>query len=100
MISYYRKKPVRVRAVQLCWKDWSDVCLLLGKVIGEHNPGRGSESFRDSCGEDGPPWIELTIPTPEGDMVARHGDWIIEGFMGEFYPCKPDVFEATYEVSE
>lgn len=40
----------------------------------------------------------LTIPTLEGKMEARPGDWIIKGVKGEFYPCKPDIFEATYEA--
>lgn len=41
------------------------------------------------------------IPTLEGDMHVTQGDWIIRGVQGEFYPCKPDIFEATYEkVSE
>jgi hypothetical protein len=40
---------------------------------------------------------EWMIQTLEGDMWARPGDWIIKGVQGEFYPCKPDIFEATYE---
>ena len=39
------------------------------------------------------------ITTLEGDMLAGYGDWIIRGVMGEYYPCKPDVFEATYEAA-
>lgn len=41
--------------------------------------------------------IELTIPTPEGNHLAEPGDFIIKGIAGEYYPCKPDIFEATYE---
>ena len=37
------------------------------------------------------------IPTLEGVMLAQPGDWIIRGIQGEFYPCKPDIFAATYE---
>lgn len=37
------------------------------------------------------------IRTLEGDMLANYGDWIIKGVKGEFYPCKPDIFVATYE---
>jgi hypothetical protein len=37
------------------------------------------------------------IPTPEGVMEASPGDWIIKGVKGEFYPCKPDIFEAIYD---
>ena len=40
----------------------------------------------------------ILIHTLEGAMVAAIGDWIIRGVMGELYPCKPDVFAATYEV--
>jgi len=38
------------------------------------------------------------ISTLEGTMLADYGDWIIKGVKGEFYPCKPDIFEATYEA--
>jgi hypothetical protein len=41
----------------------------------------------------------LIIPTLEGDHTAITGDWIIKGIKGEFYPCKPDIFEKTYEVA-
>jgi hypothetical protein len=41
--------------------------------------------------------FDLIIPTLEGEMKARPGDYIIKGIKGEFYPCKPDIFEATYE---
>ncbi len=39
----------------------------------------------------------IHIPTPEGVMAVSPGDWVIRGVKGEFYPCKPDVFAATYE---
>ena len=39
----------------------------------------------------------IEIPTLEGTMTATVGDWIIKGVAGEFYPCKPDIFEKTYE---
>lgn len=92
----FRKKPVVVEAVQLCWRNWGQVCNLLGDIISEQNPGRLSDSFVDDCGEKRP-YIELTIPTLEGDHIARHGDYIIRGVNGEFYPCKPDIFAKTYE---
>jgi hypothetical protein len=41
-------------------------------------------------------WIE--IDTLEGTMRANYGDWIIKGVNGEFYPCKPDIFEKTYDI--
>lgn len=40
---------------------------------------------------------QLIIRTLEGEMAANDGDWIIKGVKGEFYPCKPDIFAATYE---
>ena len=40
------------------------------------------------------------IPTLEGEHIATEGDWIIKGIKGEFYPCKPDIFEKTYEKIE
>lgn len=43
---------------------------------------------------------KLTVPTLEGLMTAEVGDWLIQGVKGEVYPCKPDVFEATYELAE
>lgn len=41
---------------------------------------------------------ELCIHTPEGTMNVSRGDWVIRGIKGEFYPCKPDIFAATYEA--
>lgn len=44
--------------------------------------------------------IAVYIDTLEGRMAAREGDWIIRGVQGEFYPCKPDIFDATYEPAD
>jgi len=44
--------------------------------------------------------VEMEIETLEGKMKANKGDWIIKGVKGELYPCKPDVFEMTYEKVE
>lgn len=93
---FFRKRPLVIEAVQLRWTNWNEICDLLGGVISEANPGRSVATFSDTCGESGP-YIELSIPTLEGDMIARHGDWIIKGVSGEFYPCKPDIFQKTYE---
>lgn len=95
----YRKKPVVIEAVQLRWSTWNELCEFLGNIISESNAGRNSLKYSDTCGEE-EPYIELTIPTLEGDHIARHGDYIIKGVQGEFYPCKPDIFHATYEVAE
>lgn len=82
-MAHFRKKPVVIEAVQ--WtgdnevdiyalmgdREWQNVIQVIGDVIG--------------------------INTLEGTMTAAVGDWIIKGVKGELYPCKPDIFEATYE---
>lgn len=79
----YRKKPVVVEAVQL---------------IGGNDEGAFEDfaarhpEFKFEVDDD-----NITIDTLEGQMRADVGDWIICGVKGEFYPCKPDIFEATYE---
>ena len=61
--------------------------------------GLEAEKVAEWCGgdqvDDG-----CIIHTPEGDHLARYGDWIIKGVKGEFYPCKPGIFAATYEAVE
>lgn len=84
----YRKKPVVVDARQIT--SPSD---LLG-VSGIAAWCSGYAAIEDP----GP--IYLIIPTPEGNMRANIGDWVIRGVAGEFCPCKPDIFEATYEPYE
>lgn len=98
-MAMFRKKPVVIEAVQLRWSTWNEMCEFLDGIISPETPGRNSELYSDTCGEMAP-YIELTIPTLEGDHTARHGDWIIRGVKGEFYPCKPDIFNATYDAVE
>lgn len=58
----------------------------------------GNYEYRNSAA--GPPYGEvIEIQTLEGTMLAVPGDWIIKGVKGEFYPCKPDIFAATYEIA-
>lgn len=80
----YRKKPVEIEAVQLLLPETpNDIATWCGgKVCGE-----GDLTAKV--------WIE--IDTLEGTMRANYGDWIIKGIQGEFYPCKPDIFAATYD---
>lgn len=98
MVQKYRK-IAHVEAVQLNWKNWNLICDFMGDIISSDNPGRSTELFSDPCGEVAP-YIELTIPTLEGDHLARHGDWIVKGVNGEFWPIKPDIFKKTYEKVE
>ena len=89
----YRKKPVVVEAFQLnerglVGEDWFWDAVSNNTVI-THDFGKYNAS---------PAWCEIN--TLEGTMVARTGDYIIRGLRGELYPCKPDIFEKTYEVLE
>ena len=78
----YRKKPVTIEARGLTFAnvneiaDWCD----------------GYTNINDLTAE-----VTVEIPTLEGTMIAREGDYIIKGVKGEFYPCKPDIFAETYE---
>lgn len=98
-MAKFRKKPVVVEAVQLRWTTWNEVCDFLGGIVSPDNPAREVATYSDTCGEQGPGYIEIDVPTIHGDMATvRHGDWIIaEPVPGRFYPCKPEVFAATYE---
>lgn len=88
-MTQFRKKPVIVEAVQLRWDTWSEMCDFA--KVGKLSDGQ-PEGMQD--GEA----IGLDIPTLEGLMHANENDWIIRGVKGELYPCKPDIFEDTYEV--
>ena len=77
----FRKKPVVIEAMQFNGDENLDT--LISWIAIKHKP----------CGDDS----VLIIETLEGDMKAQKGDWIIQGVNGEFYPCKPDIFEKTYE---
>ncbi len=81
----FRKKPVVIEAIQFTGRNWEEVGLFVGKVA----------SHAEQYGKD-----VLLIHTLEGDHRADVGDWIIKGIKGEFYPCKPDIFERTYESAD
>lgn len=96
----YRKKPVVIDAVRWDGANINEVLPFIqdGKDDFFHLPNNGVyvKSGVGYC----PPEGTLDIPTLEGTMQAKPGDWIIRGVKGEFYPCKPDIFEATYEPVE
>jgi len=81
----YRKKPVVIKAVQY---DGNFRCLDIFAISEVSH-------FIVSKDEEGKQCIK--IPTLEGEMTALIGDYIIRGVKGEYYPCKPDIFEMTYE---
>lgn len=84
----FRKKPAEIEALQFTGENADEVVAFIG-------PTGSKESAR--CHGDGPPWL-IFIDTLEGRMCAGRNDWIIRGVKGEFYPCKPDIFEETYEA--
>ena len=77
----FRKKPILIDAKQFTGDNWRDIF-----EWGDQN----GITITGSA-------IELTIATYEGNMTALPNDWIIKGVNGELYPCKPDIFEKTYE---
>jgi hypothetical protein len=90
-VSKYRKKPVVIEAME--WDGTSESAIA---IINWANKSPGSIKYY-SADESARGFVELVVPTLEGDMVARPGDFIIRGVQGEFYPCKPDIFRETYE---
>lgn len=87
----FRKKPVVIEAIRLQqrfgWPDWLHDAVSANRII-THGLGKYGE------GE-----VYIEIETLEGVMRGNEGDWIIRGVKGEIYPCKPDIFEATYELA-
>jgi hypothetical protein len=78
IMTKYRKKPVVIEAIQWTGENVEEVSKFAGNNC--------------SIGLD-----HVWIDTLEGVMRTDKGDYIIKGIKGEFYPCKPDIFEATYE---
>lgn len=79
----FRKKPVVIEAIH--WSGYSEDIGKIAAFFGEQPVmGRGMD-------------MSIQIKTLEGEMLAMPGDWIIRGIKGELYPCKPDIFDATYE---
>jgi hypothetical protein len=96
----FRKKPVVVEAVKYCGGVDNNIDFIL-HLFPDINLHISSIS---SVGSNPPDWAkkpdELYVETIEGWMKVKDGDWIIKGVKGEFYPCKPDIFEQTYEKVE
>ena len=94
MIKKYVKKPVEIEAIQLKEDNMIEVFDFLdGANYKETKSMEELEDFNQMMLKQG--YIE--IETLEEYMKASFGDYIIKGVKGEFYPCKPDIFQATYE---
>ena len=81
----YRKKPVVIEAIQWTGKN--------GDEIEDFIKGCKHTHTYDDKG------LAIYLDTLEGGHIASVGDWIIKGVKGEFYPCKPDIFEMTCELA-
>ena len=88
-MAKYRKKPVVIEAIQFI--DDSEELIHISVFMND------SDLVINYSEKNNP---KLKIETLEGIMNASLGDYIIKGINGEFYPCKPDIFEKTYEVVE
>jgi hypothetical protein len=84
----FRKKPVVIEAVQFDGSERSRDEIF--SWLDEHE-----QLCESAPAADGK--CSIIVPTLEGNHLALPGDWIIKGVKGEFYPCKPDIFAATYE---
>ena len=85
MIRKFRKKPVIIEAVQWNGKNTDEILEFIGETNGHLQKFESGTKL-------------FMIYTLEGTHEGKIGDWIIKGIQGEFYPCKPDIFEATYEI--
>lgn len=85
-MGLYRKKPVVIEAIQFTRNNFQEIRDFTGYNANTLTIERRIDGIA-SC----------IIPTLEGQHIATEGDYIIKGVNGEFYPCKPDIFEKTYE---
>ena len=83
-MGFYRKKPVVIEAIQYTGENRSEVLDFDSRIVARFPDGDH----------------HVAVYTLEGKMRADEGDYIIRGVRGEVYPCKPDIFEATYEPAE
>jgi hypothetical protein len=91
----YRKKPVVIDAMQLRGQTQAhDVYKWVESHIGSVDPDSADMGVTIDPADG-----KMVIRTLEGDMKADLGDWIIKGVNGEFYPCKPDIFNKTYDAA-
>ena len=88
----YRKKPVVVEAVRWTGSNLEEIRNFVGSYLIEE-----CVELFDIKRTLKKMLVDIAIDTLEGTMRVDYGDYIIKGVQGEFYPCKPDIFEQTYE---
>lgn len=87
----YRKKPILVEVIKWNGDNFSDIEKFTNDNVRYHSYYEKNEYAESKT--------TLVIPTLEGDMIVSIGDYIIRGVKGEYYPCKPNIFEMTYELA-
>jgi hypothetical protein len=93
-MAQYRKRPVVIEAIRWTGDNLQEVIGFTGKHPRWSEWFQSWEEYESRVKADGGIFKIITL---EGNMEASPGDWIIRGVKGEHYPCKPDIFEATYE---
>lgn len=96
-MGQFRKKPIVIDAIQFDMAHWGEMCDFAPEIGEGDDKPHGVWLTEDGREHEGGGIPAFRIPTLEGIMYAREGDWVIRGVAGELYPCKPDIFEATYE---
>lgn len=99
MVQKFKKRPVVIEAIRFCaYTEGLPPALYNNYTESElwHWMHSNGANFRVTQIDPGPAYME--IKTLEGTMRANIGDWIIKGVKGEFYPCRDDIFQATYEI--
>lgn len=101
-MSKFRKKPVVIEAVKIVYAEmlskgpecspFAEHPAWLGEAVSDGRLTLSTKGARD--------YAVVDVNTLEGAMEATPGDWLIRGVKGELYPCKPDIFEATYEPAD
>lgn len=91
-MAKFRKKPIVVEAIQWTGSNLEEIRNFVGSDLIED-----CVELFDTKRELKKMLVGIAINTLEGTMKAGYGDYIIKGVKGEFYPCKPDIFLATYE---
>lgn len=82
-MSTFRKKPVEIEAMQFTGHNYDRIASWMGDAATTMTSPGGT--------------LDLHIETLEGTLHVSPDDWVIRGVQGEFYPCKPDIFEQTYD---
>ena len=91
----YKTKPVEIEAIQWTGLNLEEIKTFVGDSLLAEIYNIIDTAWKVGKGR---PHVLLKIKTLEGDMHVSEGDYIIKGLKGEFYPCKPDIFEKKYEL--